>query len=134
VADKQVEVDAKRKQVATLQAELEKGRPTMDPVVRAKREAAADVEVAALKKLFEEAEKAVAMRERELSGRVIADAKQMAPVIAKNRGLDLVLGATEALLWSAPSVVQVDLTGEVAQALDKLRTRQSSVLQKPAAK
>jgi outer membrane protein len=132
VAQRQAEVDRERQKVAGLQAELEKAKPTMDPVARAKQEASVDVEVAALKKLFEEAERAVNARERELSGRVVADAKELAPEIAKSHGLDLVLGATEALLWSAPSVVQVDLTGEVAHALDKLRTRQTSVLQRPA--
>jgi outer membrane protein len=129
VAKKQVEIDSKKREVAAMQADLEKGKAKLDPVDRAKREAALDVEVAALKKLFQDAEQSVAMHERELSGRVVADAKGVAPDIAKSHGLDMVLGAAEALLWTAPSVVQVDLTGEVARALDKLHRQPTSVLQ-----
>lgn len=128
---KQAEVDAKKTELAALQADLEQARPKLDVVTRAKREAQVDAETGALKQLFETAEKTVAARERELSGRVLTDAKTLAPTIAKQHGLDLVLGAAEALLWTAPSVVQVDLTTEVAQALDRLHTRQSSVLKRP---
>jgi Skp family chaperone for outer membrane proteins len=129
MADKQAAVDAEKARVARMQSELESARPKLDPSARARREAEVDVQAAALRKLFEEAEKAVTSRERELSGRVITDAKQLAPGIAKQHGLALVLGATEAILFAAPSVVQVDLTGEVAQALDKLRpTKASSLL------
>lgn len=128
---KQAEVDARKTRLAALQADLDKARPHLDTVTRAKREAEVDAEAGALKQLFQAAEQAVAARERELSGRVLANAKTIAPVVAKQHGLDLVLGASEALLWAAPSVVQVDLTGEVAQALDRLHTRQSSVLKRP---
>ncbi len=130
--DKQVEVDARKAKVAALQADLEKAKPKLDTVTRAKREAEVDAEIGALKQMFEAAQKSVAARERELSGRVVADAKNLAPTVAKKHGVDLILGAAEALLWSAPAVVQVDLTGEVAQALDQLRTRQSSVLKRPS--
>jgi outer membrane protein len=121
MADKQAAVDAAKAKVARLQSDLAAAKPTLDPPTRARREAEVDVEAAALRKLFEEAEQAVSARERELSGRVISDAKQVAPAIAKEHGLALVLGASEAILWAAPSLVQVDLTGEVAQALDRLR-------------
>jgi Skp family chaperone for outer membrane proteins len=127
---KQAAVDAEKAKVARLQSELQTTRNKLSPGDVAKREAEVDVESAALRKLFEEAEKAVNDRERELSGRVISDAKQLAPDIAKQHNLSLVLGATEAILWAAPSVVQVDLTGEVAQAIDRMRTRQTSVLRR----
>jgi Skp family chaperone for outer membrane proteins len=116
--------------VARLQSELAEARPKLDPVARAKREAAVDAEAAVLKQLYEDAQRAVQARERELSGRVIADAKNVAPGIARSRGIDVVLGAAEVLLWTAPSVVRVDLTGEVARALDQLRTPRS-VLTRP---
>jgi Skp family chaperone for outer membrane proteins len=128
MADKQAAVDAEKGRVARAQAELATAGATMNPAARAKREAELDLQAAALRKLFEEAEKAVNARERELSGRVITDAKQLAPGIAKQHGLALVLGASEAILFAAPSVVQVDLTGEVAQALDKLRPAKASSL------
>jgi Skp family chaperone for outer membrane proteins len=132
MADKQAAVDAEKTRVAKMQADLTATKATMNPAARAKREAELDVEAAALRKLFEEAEKAVNARERELSGRVISDARQLAPNIAKQHGLTLVLGATEAILFAAPSVVQVDLTGEVAQALDKMRpTKATSLLRRP---
>jgi Skp family chaperone for outer membrane proteins len=132
MADKQAAVDASKAKLSKMQTELSASSAAMNPAARAKREAELDVESAALRKLFDEAEKAVNARERELSGRVITDAKQLAPGIAKQHGLSLVLGATEAILFAAPSVVQVDLTGEVAQALDKLRpTKASSLLRRP---
>jgi Skp family chaperone for outer membrane proteins len=132
VADKQAAVDAEKIKVARLQSELQSAGPKLDDSARARREAEVDLESAALRKLFAEAEQAVTARESELSGKVIADARQLAPAIAKQHGLALVLGAGEALLWAAPSVVQVDLTGEVAQALDRLRPQKSSsVLLRP---
>jgi Skp family chaperone for outer membrane proteins len=132
MSDKQAAVDAEKVRVARAQAELAASGAALNPAARARREAELDLQSAALRKLFEEAEKAVNARERELSGRVITDAKQLAPGIAKQHGLALVLGATEAILFAAPSVVQVDLTGEVAQALDKMRpTKASSLLRRP---
>jgi outer membrane protein len=133
MAAKQAEVDAKRAKVSRMQADLEQARPRLDAVDRARRENEVDAERGALKQLFEAANKQVSARERELSGRVLADAKTLAPEVARQHGLDLVLGAAEALLWSAPSVAQVDLTDEVAHALDRLHTRQSSVLQRRSA-
>ena len=132
IAAKQAEVDARRAKVSAMQADLERARPRLDPVDRARRENEVDAERGALKQLFEAAGKQVSARERELSGKVLADAKTLAPEVARQHGLDLVLGAAEALLWSAPSVVQVDLTDEVAHALDRLHTRQSSLLHRPA--
>jgi Skp family chaperone for outer membrane proteins len=127
----QAAVDAEKAKVTRLQTELAANRAKLSPGDLAKREAEVDLESAALRKLFADAEKAVNARERELSGKVIADAKQIAPEIAKQHNVTMVLGAAEAILFAAPSVVQVDLTGEVAQALDKLRTRQTSVLRRP---
>lgn len=124
-------VDAERAKVARMQTELTANRDKLNPGDRARREAEVDLESAALRKLFDEAEKAVNARERELSGRVLADAKTLAPEVAKQHNLSLVLAATEAILFAAPSVVQVDLTGEVAQAIDRLHARQSSVLRRP---
>lgn len=128
---RQASVDTEKAKVAKMSSELAASRAKLSPGDLAKREAELDLEQAALRKLFEEAEKAVAARERELSGKVIADAKQLAPDIAKQHGVSMVLGAAEAILYAAPSIVQVDLTGEVAQALDRLHTRQSSVLRRP---
>jgi outer membrane protein len=130
MAEKQAAVDTEKAKVQRLQVELSAARPKLDDLARARREAEVDLEAAALRKLFEDAEKAVNSRERELSGRVIADAKKLAPTIATQHGLSLVLGAAEAILWAAPSVVQVDLTDEVAQALDRLRPAKS-VLRQP---
>jgi outer membrane protein len=128
---RQASVDAAKAKVNKMQSDLQAAKPKLSPGDLAKREAELDLESAALRKLFEEAEKAVNERERELSGKVIADAKQLAPGIAREHGVSLVLGAAEAILFAAPSVVQVDLTGEVAQAIDRLHTRQSSVLRRP---
>lgn len=129
---RQASVDSAKAKVNKMQADLQAAKPKLSPGDVVKREAELDLESAALRKLFEEAEKAVNERERELSGKVIADAKQLAPGIAKEHGVSLVLGAAEAILFAAPSVVQVDLTGEVAQAIDRLHTpRQSSVLRRP---
>ena len=91
----------------------------MDAVAHSRREAELDAEAAALKKLFDDAQAMVNARERELSNRVVADARALAPELARVKGISLVLGAAEALLWAAPSVVQVDLTAEIARALDR---------------
>jgi Skp family chaperone for outer membrane proteins len=127
----QAAVDAEKVKVARLQTELQSNRSKLNPADLAKREAEVDLEAAALRKMFDEAEKAVNARERELSGRVLADAKTLAPDIAKQHNVSLVLGAAEAILFAAPSIVQVDLTGEVAQAIDRLHARQTSVLRRP---
>ena len=68
---------------------------------------------------FTEAQDAVNKRERELADKVLTDAKIIAPEVAKQRGVALVLGAAEALLWTAPSVVRVDLTAEIGRELDR---------------
>jgi Skp family chaperone for outer membrane proteins len=117
-AAKQTEVDQRKSQLARARAELASAAPRMDAVAHSRREAELDAEAAGLKKLFEDAQATVNARERELSNRVVADARQLAPELAREKGISVVLGAAEALLWSAPTVVQVDLTAEIARALD----------------
>jgi Skp family chaperone for outer membrane proteins len=116
---KQTEVDLRKATLQKARAELVAAAKTMDAVARARREAELDAENAALKKLFEEAQTLVNARERELTNRVVSDAKLIAPELAKQKGILMVLGAAEALFWTAPSVVQVDLTAEIARALDQ---------------
>ncbi len=121
MADKQAQVDQKKVELDRARGQLEAQSAKMDPVARAKREAELDVQASELKKLFEAAQAAVQNRERELSNQVILDAKSLAPEIARARGLQMVLAAAEVLLWTAPEVVQVDLTAEIAHALDAKR-------------
>ena len=116
---KQGEVDLRKTALATARQQLASAVRTLDGVARARREAELDAEAAAVKKLFEEAQDLVNRRERELSNKVLNDAKAIAPEVAKQKGLTLVLGAAEALFWSAPSVIQVDLTGEIGRELDR---------------
>jgi outer membrane protein len=116
---KQVEVDVRKSALETSRRELASAPRTLDGVVRARREAELDAEAASLKKLFQDAQAFVDERERELTQRMLADAKAIAPSVAQEKGITLVLGAAEALLWSAPSVIQIDLTGEIGRALDR---------------
>src|SRR5207302_849268 len=99
--------------------ELVAAARTLDGVARARREAELDAEAAAVKKLFAEAQELVNRRERELADQVVSNAKTVAPEVAKQKGITLVLGAAEALFWSAPSVVQVDLTAEIGREVDR---------------
>jgi Skp family chaperone for outer membrane proteins len=117
MSKKQSEVDLRKN--ALVEARQKFASAKLDGVARARREAELDAEAAAVKKLFDEAQVLVNQRERELSGRVVADAKSIAPDVAHKQGITLILGAAEALLWSAPSVVQVDLTGEIGRELDR---------------
>jgi outer membrane protein len=121
MAEKQSLVDARKHKLDAASADLEHASATMDPVARAKREAELDVERAALRKQFEAAQTEVQTRERTLSRLVVEEAKRLMPELARARGLEVVLGAVEALMWSAPDVVQVDLTQEIARALDEHR-------------
>jgi Skp family chaperone for outer membrane proteins len=119
MSKKQSEVDSRKVALERARAELATRASSMDAIARAKREAELDLEAASLKQLFTDAQALVQKRERELSGRVVADAKALAPEIAQAHGVTLVLGAAEALLWAAPTVEQVDLTTELARALDR---------------
>ncbi len=116
---KQAEVDLRKEALKKARNELAAAARTMDGVARARREAELDAEQAALKKLFDDAQTLVSSRERELSKRVVDDARTIAPQLAQEKGLTLVLGAAEALFWSAPSVVKVDLTAEIGRVLDQ---------------
>jgi outer membrane protein len=116
---KQDELDLRKEALKKARTELAAAVRTMDAVARARREAELDAEAAALKKLFEDAQTLVNARERELSKRVFDDARSLAPQLAQEKGLTLVLGAAEALFWTAPSVVKVDLTAELGRALDQ---------------
>jgi Skp family chaperone for outer membrane proteins len=119
LSTRQKEVDLRKEVLKKARTELVAAAKTMDAVARARREAELDAELAALKKLFDDAQTEVNARERELSARVVTDAKLIAPELARQKGILLVLGAAEALFWTAPSVVQVDLTAEIARALDQ---------------
>jgi Skp family chaperone for outer membrane proteins len=118
LADRQAEVDAKKHALEAERAQLARDQTRMDPVARARREAQLDAEEGALRKLFESAQDAVQKHERALSRQVIDDARALAPEIGRAHGVTVILGAAEALLWAAPDVVQVDLTAEIARALD----------------
>jgi Skp family chaperone for outer membrane proteins len=119
MAAKQAEVDAQKTRLAAARAELASAK--LDPPVRARREAELDSQAAALRKMFDDAQALVQHRERELTHRVLDEAKVVMPELAKQKGVELVLGAAEALLWAAPAIVQVDLTAELAHALDQRR-------------
>ena len=121
MAQKQAEVDRGKAKLEADRAELAERAQKLDAVARQKREAELDLEQQALHKLFDEAQAAVQARERELSKRVVDDARALAPEIGREHGVDAILGAAEALLWTAPNVVKVDLTAEVSRALDVKR-------------
>src|SRR3989442_678881 len=99
------DIDLRKTALEHARRELAAAARTLDGIARARREAELDAEAAAVKKLFTDAQEAVNLRERELANKVLGDAKIIAPEVAKQRGLTLVLGAAEALLWTAPSVV-----------------------------
>jgi Skp family chaperone for outer membrane proteins len=119
---KQGDIDLRKSAIEHARQELASAARTLDGVARARREAELDADTAALKKLFTDAQDVVNRREKELADKVVADAKLIAPEVAKQRGVTLILGAAEALLWTAPSVVQVDLTAEIGRELDRRLT------------
>src|SRR5579871_1214909 len=78
MAEKQKIVDVEKAKVERDRADLALRAQSMDPLARQKREAEIDLEQEALHKLFEQAQQAVQARERELSKRVIDDARAIA--------------------------------------------------------
>jgi Skp family chaperone for outer membrane proteins len=119
MAARQKDVDARKAAIEEARATLASTKKNLDAMARAKKQAEIDAAAGELRKLFEDAQAQLVARERELSKKVLDDARAMAPEIARTHGLSIVLGAAEALLWAAPSVVQVDLTEEIARALDR---------------
>jgi hypothetical protein len=57
-----------------------------------------------------------------------AGALQPAPGMARPDGVALMLSATQAFLGAAPSLVQVDLSAQMARAIDRQRTTRATSL------